>query len=296
MTAQPRLSCCLTFDFDGMSVWIGSMKSNNPSMISRGEFGATAVPRILDLVGRHNILTTFFVPGHTALAFPDLVKRIADEGHEIGHHGWVHENPADFDESGERLNLERGFEALDKAAGVRPVGYRSPAADFSVNTVDLLIEHDFLYDTSCGAHDFYPYYLRTGDSWSPDGPYKFGEPKDLVEIPFTWGLDDFPQFEFVMGTISGLSAPSAVEEIWRDDFEYAYENCPGGVYDLTMHPQVIGRGHRIKMLERLIEHFKSHDGVVFETMSSYAQRWKEENPLSRWSRENPAQRGAVAAS
>lgn len=287
MTAEPHLSCCLTFDFDAMSVWIGSMKSNNPSMISRGEFGVTAMPRILDLTRRHNIRATFFVPGHTALAFPDLVKRIADEGHEIGHHGWVHENPADFDEAGERLNLERGFDALDKAAGVRPVGYRSPAADFSVNTVELLVEHDFLYDSSCGAHDFYPYYLRSGDSWSSAGPYQFGEPKDLVEIPFTWGLDDFPPFEFIMGTISGLSAPSAVEEIWRGDFDYAYENCPGGVYDLTMHPQVIGRGHRLLMLERLIEHFKSHDGVVFETMSTYAQRWKDDNPLSRWKAENP---------
>jgi peptidoglycan/xylan/chitin deacetylase (PgdA/CDA1 family) len=277
-----------------MSVWIGSMKSNNPSMISRGEFGIRAVPRILDMMRRHNIASTFFVPGHTALAFPDLVKQIADEGHEIAHHGWVHENPADFDEAGERLNLERGFEALDKAAGVRPVGYRSPAADFSGNTVDLLIENGFLYDSSCGAHDFYPYYLRSGDSWSSAGPYVFGETKDLVEIPFTWGLDDFPQFEFIMGTISGLSAPSAVEEIWRGDFDYAYENCAGGVYDLTMHPQVIGRGHRLLMLERLIEHFKSHDGVVFETMTSYALRWKDDNPLAQWKAQNPRHLGPAA--
>jgi len=296
MTAEPRLSCCLTFDFDAMSVWIGSMKSNNPSMISRGEFGATALPRILDLARRHNILATFFVPGHTALAFPDLVKRIADEGHELGHHGWVHENPADFDEAGERLNLERGFEALHKAAGVRPTGYRSPAWDFSPNSVNLLAEHGFLYDSSCMANDFYPYYLRSGDKWSLDGPYEFGETKNLVEIPATWGLDDFPPFEFILGGNTGLSAPSAVEEVWRGDFDYAHEHCPGGVYDLTMHPQVIGRGHRLLMLERLIEHFKSHDGVVFETMSTYAQRWKDDNPLARWKADNPVHLGPAAVS
>lgn len=294
MTASPRLSCCLTFDFDAMSVWIGSFKSNNPSMISRGEFGATALPRILDLTRRHNILATFFVPGHTALAFPDLVKRISDEGHELGHHGWVHENPADFDEAGERRNLERGFEALQKAAGVRPVGYRSPAWDFSQNTVDLLVEHGFLYDSSCMANDFYPYYLRSGDKWSLDEPYEFGDTVDLVEIPGTWGLDDFVPFEFVMGSNTGLSAPSAVEEIWRGDFDYAHANCPGGVYDLTMHPQVIGRGHRLLMLERLIEHFKAQEGVVFETMSSYAQRWKYENPIDHWQKENPADRGGAS--
>lgn len=295
MTMAPRLSCCLTFDFDAMSVWIGSMKSDNPSMISRGEFGATALPRILELTRRHNILATFFVPGHTALAFPDLVKQIADEGHELGHHGWVHENPADFDEAGERANLDRGFEALHKAAGVRPVGYRSPAWDFSPNTVNLLVEHEFLYDSSGMANDFYPYYLRTGDSWSLDGPYEFGDAVELVEIPATWGLDDFPPFEFVMGALQGLSAPSAVEEIWRGDFEYAHTNCPGGVYDLTMHPQVIGRGHRLLMLERLIEHFKEHEGVVFETMSTYAKRWKYENPIDHWKHENPADRGRSSA-
>ncbi|HIF08811.1 MAG TPA: polysaccharide deacetylase [Sneathiellales bacterium] len=294
MTVAPRLSCCLTFDFDAMSVWVGSMKSNNPSMISRGEFGATALPRILELTRRHNVLATFFVPGHTALAFPDLVKKIADEGHELGHHGWVHENPADFNEAGERLNLERGFDALHKAAGVRPVGYRSPAWDFSPNTVNLLAEHGFLYDSSGMANDFYPYYLRTGDTWSLDGPYKFGDTVDIVEIPATWGLDDFPPFEFILGGNTGLSAPSAVEEIWRGDFDYAHANCPGGVYDLTMHPQVIGRGHRMLMLERLIEYFKVQEGVVFETMGAYAKRWKYANPIDHWKHENPPDRSTNA--
>lgn len=289
-----RLSCCLTFDFDAMSAWIGTFQSENPSMISRGEFGAAVgLPRILDLLERHGIRATFCVPGHTAHAYPGLVSRIYEKGHELVHHGWVHENPADFDREGERKNLELGLEALERAAGVRPKGYRSPAWDFSRNTVDLLLEYGFEYDSSCMGNDFYPYYLRKGDEWSTTEPYSFGKPCELVEVPVTWGLDDFPASEYVPGQNTGLMPPSAVEEIWRGDFEYAHANCPGGVYDLTMHPQVIGRGHRMLMLERLVEHFSSHSGVVFESLGDYVERWKDENSLDRWASENPLYAGGA---
>jgi peptidoglycan/xylan/chitin deacetylase (PgdA/CDA1 family) len=287
-----RLSCCLTFDFDAMSAWIGSFQSENPSMISRGEFGAVVgLPRILDLLTKHGIRATFCVPGHTAHAYPGLVRRIYDEGHELVHHGWVHENPANFDREGERKNLELGLEVLERSAGVRPKGYRSPAWDFSRNTVDLLIEYGFEYDSSCMGNDFYPYYLRKGDEWSTTEPYSFGEPCELIEVPVTWGLDDFPVSEYVPGQNTGLMSPSAVEEIWRGDFEYAHAYCPGGVYDLTMHPQVIGRGHRMLMLERLIDRFSSYDGVVFESLGDYVGRWRAENPLDRWASENPLYAG-----
>jgi peptidoglycan-N-acetylglucosamine deacetylase len=272
MTPEHRLSCCLTFDFDAMSLWIGGIKTNNPSMISRGEFGAVAVPRILDLLGRHGTRGTFCIPGHTAHAYPDLARRIADEGHEIVHHGWVHENPADFDRDGERRNLERGLEALEKSAGVRPRGYRSPAWDLSENSIELLLEFGFAYDSSCMGHDHYAYRLRRGDRWSTTEPYVFGEVTELVEVPVSWTLDDFPPFEHIIGANQGLYPASAVEENWRADFDFAYERCPGGVFDLTMHPQVIGRGHRMLMLERLIDHF-TRDGVVFESLGDYVDRW-----------------------
>lgn len=278
--ADPRFSVCLTFDFDGISAWIGSVKSRNPSMLSRGEFCAVAVPRILALLSKYDIAATFSVPGHSALAYPDAVRQMRDGGHEIVHHGWVHENPADFDEAGERLNLERGLDALEKTAGVRPIGYRSPAWDISERTISLLKDYGFLYDSSFMGNDYTPYYLRSGDQWSVDGPYAFGAATDLIEIPVAWHLDDFPMFEFVPGVFNALNPPSAVEEIWNGDFDWGYANMPGGVLTITLHPQVIGRGHRLLMLERLIRRFGESDGVAFETMAQVATRWQASNPPS----------------
>lgn len=285
-----RLSVCLTFDVDGMSSWIGSFGSRNPSMISRGEFTVVATPRVLDLLARHDIPGTFCVPGHTVCAFPDMINEIKDRGHEFGHHGWVHENPAKFDRAEEKALLEKGFAAFDKL-GIRPLGYRSPAWDFSENTVELLEEFGFLYDSSCMAHDFEAYYLRKNDTVSGEKPYGFGPTTSIIELPVTWGLDDYPAFEVVAGWNTGYSNPHDVEQIWWEDFEYALKNCPGGIYTLTMHPEFIARGHRIEMLDRLINKMKVVDGVYFTTLGAYAGSWKEDNPLEAWKSRNPLRTG-----
>ncbi|MHA3795114.1 polysaccharide deacetylase family protein [Sphingomonas sp. YL-JM2C] len=289
-----RLTVCLTFDVDGMSSWIGTAKSRNPSMLSRGDFTVVATPRLLDLLRKLDIRGSFAVPGHTAYAFPDMVKRIRDEGHEIVHHGWVHENPADFDEAGERRVLEKGLTALDRAAGVRPTGYRSPAWDFSPATVKLLLEYGFLYDSSCMGHDFEAYYLRTGDDWGPDEPYRFGSTVDLVELPVNWALDDFPAFEFVLGMNPAGIIPEDLGRTWKADFDFALERCPGGIFNLTNHPETIARGSRLAMLERLIDHMRGQAGVVFDTLGSYAAKWKAANPLDQWKAANPLRTGANA--
>ena len=272
---EPRLSVCLSFDFDAMSVWIAS--TNNPATISRGEFGAVAVPRILELLARHGMAATFFIPGHTALAYPDEVRAIRDAGHEIAHHGWVHEDPQQLDAERERDVFRRGLDALQEVAGVRPVGYRSPGASFSADTIDILIENEIVYDSSCSGTDFEPYHLRRGDRWSKTEPYQFGTPSGIVELPFSWILDDFPHFEFEPGWSTEQSPPSVVREIWQGEFDYAYAASPGGVFVLTMHPQVIGRGHRITMLDALVEYMAGQDGVVFETMAEPARRWLRAN-------------------
>ena len=284
----------LTFDFDAMSVWLGSAGSTNPSAISRGEFGAVGLTRILAMLKQRGLQATFFVPGHSALAWPKLVKQIVAEGHEIGHHGWVHENPADFDEAGEREILDKGLEALQKVAGVKPLGYRSPAWDFSARTTQLLQEYDFVYDSSFMGDDFNPYYLRVGDNYSTDSPYIFGQPVDLVELPVNWSLDDFPQFEFVFGTMQALNYPRQTEQYWRDEFDWANSQCGDGLFSLTLHPQVIGRGSRLAMLERLIDYYQEHGEFV--RMIDYATQWRNSMPLEHWFNGDSVHLGQLAQS
>ena len=281
-SAKKDISVCLTFDFDAISLWIGGFRARSLSAISRGEFGRVGAERILALLAERKIPSTWFVPGHTAETWPELTRSIAEAGHEIGHHGYLHTHPKSPEE--EEQILIRGVDALSGVVGRRPVGFRSPGAGLSFNMVTLLLKHGFLYDSSLMSDDFTPHYMRVGDAISEDGPYQFGKPVDVVEIPFTWGLDDFPAFEYVTsrgGIQQGLSAPSAVEEIWRGDFDYLYQRLAKGVYTLTMHPQCIGRGHRMLMLERLLDHIESHSGVRFVTMSEVANEFRERSPVPR---------------
>ncbi|HWI71016.1 MAG TPA: polysaccharide deacetylase [Baekduia sp.] len=273
----PRLSVCLTFDFDAMCGWV--QESDNPAEISRGEFGAVAVPRVLGLLERHGIDATFFIPGHTLLAYPHLAREVRDRGHEIGHHGWAHEDAPALGPDGEREIFQRGLDALDHVVGVRPRGYRSPSGNYSAATIDVLLENGIEYDSHFSGSDFYPYYVRKGDRWSKTEPYEFGVPSELVEMPFGWHLDDFPHFEFTAGFSPTLNHPSAVREIWQGEFDFAHANCPGGVFVLCMHPDVIGRGYRITMLDGLISYMKEQDGVVFSRMGDAAARFRETTPL-----------------
>lgn len=274
-----RATVCLTFDFDAISLWIGPFGATSPSMISRGEFGVVGVRRILRLLDREAIRATFFVTGHTAETYPDALRDIVAAGHEIGHHGYLHENPAALEtRAREEAVLLRGLDALDRVAGIRPVGYRSPSWDNSPHTVELLLAHGFRYESSLMGDDFTPYRCRIGDVIQPDGPYLFGEETALVEMPVSWVLDDFPHFEYVglRGNlrVPGLSAASKVEEIWRDEFAFLHRDVPGGVFTLTMHPQVIGRGHRMLMLERLIGFMRGYEGVRFAALGEAAEAWR----------------------
>jgi peptidoglycan/xylan/chitin deacetylase (PgdA/CDA1 family) len=292
MTA-PTHSACLTFDFDAMSAWITSVGTNNPSMISRGEFAIIGVARVLDVLRRHGVRATFFVPGHTVLAYPALVERIAADGHELGHHGWAHENPAALDGEAEDRALTLGLAAFDRVVGLRPVGYRSPAWDLSPRTIDRLLDAGFAYDSSCMGSDFAPYYLRSGDRWSTHEPYVFGETTGLVEMPVSWTLDDVPQFELVPGVFHGFGDPERVFGVWREELDYLVAHEPGGVLTLTMHPECIGRGHRVRRLEGLIEHIAA-SGAGFESLSDVAQRWSTANPVAVWKQDNPLRTGRDA--
>jgi peptidoglycan/xylan/chitin deacetylase (PgdA/CDA1 family) len=268
----------LTFDFDCCCAWIGSLGATSPSMVSRGEFGGIAVRRVLALLDKFGVKGTFFIPGHSALLFPDQTKMIRAAGHEIGHHGWVHENPTTLTPEQERQVLERGLEALDKVLRVRPLGYRSPAWDNSPMTVPLLLEYGFEYESSLMGGDYQPYWCRIGDEWSTTEEYRWGRPVDLVEAPVAWHLDDFPVFEYVWtkwgGVLQGNSPPSSVEEVWRGEFDYLYHRVGRGLLIVTMHPQVIGRGHRMAFLERFIRYMAGHPDVTFNSILDYVQEWR----------------------
>jgi peptidoglycan/xylan/chitin deacetylase (PgdA/CDA1 family) len=282
MTANQIPSVCLTFDFDAISLWLGPFHARSPTMISRGEFGVIGARRILELLERYDIRATWFVPGHTADTYPQVVTEVHARGHEIGHHGYCHENPISLDLDQEREVIEKGIDSLQRITGQRPWGYRSPSWDLSPHTIQLLLEYGFGYDSSMMGDDFHPYWCRHGDTFDLCSPYRFGKPVDLVEMPVTWGLDDFPAFEYVSlpnKLYPGLRSPDHVYEIWMGDFAYMRRHVPDGVFTLTMHPQVIGRGHRILFLERIIRTVLGAQGA-FVRMGDFVRNWRQSSSPS----------------
>lgn len=274
-------TACLSFDFDALSVWLGPYAQPTPSALSRGEFGArVGLGRILALLDREQIQASFYVPGHTVDTFPEQCREIVARGHEIGHHGYLHESPADLEPAEERRVVERGLEAIERVTGERPSGYRSPGWELSPVSVELLLEYGFEYDSSMMAQDFELYRCRQGDIANVDGPYVFGPEVDLVEVPVSWSLDDYPQLEFVKGFgLPGLSGYDKTLSMWTTDFDYMVEQVPTGVFGITFHPQVIGRGGRMRILEQLIAHMKATPGASFRRVLDVVRDWRHAHPF-----------------
>lgn len=265
---------CLTFDFDALSGFIANGMTT-PTPISRGEFGVVGAERILALLKRYDISSTWFIPGHTLESYAEACRKVADAGHEIGHHGWTHMPPARLSREQEEAGLIRANEAIRGLTGQYARGYRSPSWDLSAHTVELLLKHAFLYDSSMMGHDYLPYRARRGDVIELESPAVFGPATKLIEMPISWTLDDYPHFEFARAggaMLPGLRATSDVLENWYDDFDYMTRIMDWGVITYTCHPFVIGRGHRMLMLERLIEKLSARD-AVFCTMGVAALEW-----------------------
>jgi len=263
---------CLSFDFDAMSNWISGHRLTSPTPLSRGEYGArVGVGRILELLAVHDIKATFFIPGHTVMTFPEQTRAIAAAGHEIAAHGFSHATPVSMSREVEIADMDAAERAIGDLLGVKPVGFRSPAWDLSADTLGLLEERGYIYDSSLMADDFTPYSPRRGDRVEPDGTVRFGPPSSLVELPVSWELDDYVHFQYVARSLPGLKAAAAVEAIWLEEFDYCARHVEGGVFTLTMHPQVIGRGPRIAMLGRLITAMKAYPGVAFSRMDDFAR-------------------------
>ncbi|HMN78546.1 MAG TPA: polysaccharide deacetylase [Burkholderiaceae bacterium] len=272
---------CITFDFDAMSGFI-SRGLTSPTPISRGEFGPVSVPRILRTLRQYQVPSTWFIPGHTLETYPGECSQVFDGGHEVGHHGWTHMPPNDMSRELEEEGLVRGNEQIRKLTGAYARGYRSPSWDLSPNSVELLLKHGFLYESSMMGDDYTPYRVRQGDVIELQKPAVFGRRTPLIELPVSWTLDDYPHFEFLRTktyVLPGLMNASGVLENWIDDFVYMQKYVDWGILTYTFHPFVIGRGHRMLALEKLLK-FLADGGAEFCTMENAARAYDERFPFT----------------
>jgi peptidoglycan/xylan/chitin deacetylase (PgdA/CDA1 family) len=251
----------LTFDVDAETLWLSGDMANmsKTGMLSQGTYGArVAVPLILDLLRERSLAATFFVPGWTAENHSDIIGAIHSMGHELGHHGWIHEWPTNLSREDEEHVLRQGVDALSAITGKPPAGYRSPAWEFSSNTLDLLAQYGFRYSSNLMSH-FIPF---------------MHEQHDLIELPVQWILDDAPFFLFGSGrNARPIHSAAAVQDVWMEEFQGIYRY--GGLFNLTMHPQVIGRPGRLIMLERMIDHIRSFPDVWIATGEEIAEFWRD---------------------
>ncbi|PKK48829.1 hypothetical protein CI102_6330 [Trichoderma harzianum] len=278
-------------DVDAVAGWLGSYGGeNSTSDISRGIFAATVgTQRMLKMFDKYNIKATWFIPGHTLDSFPTEMAAVRDAGHEIGLHGYSHENPADMTLDQQRVILDKTYRQLTEFCGKPPKGSVAPWWEASAEGAQLLLDYGIEYDHSLSHHDCQAYYLRTGDSWTkidykkhPNEwmkPLVNGKETGLVEIPANWYIDDLPPMMFIKAAPNshGYVNPRDVEDIWRDTFDYCYREYDEFIFPITCHPDVSGRPQVILMHERLIEHFMKHEGVEFVTMGYISDDFKKRN-------------------
>jgi peptidoglycan/xylan/chitin deacetylase (PgdA/CDA1 family) len=272
-----KIAVNMGVDFDAQSLWLGAFNMPTPAMMARGEFGAmVGTPRLLELYEKYDIKTTWFTPGHTIDTFPDVCRRILDEGHEFGHHGYYHENPTKIERDTEERLMQLALDTFDKQLGIRPRGYRSPYWDYSENTLDLIEQFGFEYDSSLMARDLVPYRPRRWQVYWEKGNVP-GKASRVLEIPVNWYLDDFPPLAYVTGIQAGMQDSETILKRWRDIFDYAYERVPNACYAVAVHPQIIGQAHHIMFFERLIEYIASKDGVWFATCAEIFDAWVDDD-------------------
>lgn len=239
-----RCAVMLSFDVDGETLWMARdpVLAERPLHMSMGAYGPrTAMPRILRFLDRYGLRLGFFVPGWIVEHYPAMCEEIVARGHEIGHHGYLHEKPIALPgPAEEEALLVKTLDVFQRRLGVRPRGSRTPSADPSRHTMGLLAKHGLVYHSNLMDADL---------------PYRHDTPHGaLIELPTSWVNDDFPFFGFSINPPigNGMWSQEEVYDIWREEFEGAYEE--GGFFNLMFHPQVMGRPSRMRMLERLVQH------------------------------------------
>jgi peptidoglycan-N-acetylglucosamine deacetylase len=241
----------LSFDYQ-----MGTVYDENPAASTNTNSmydGRSGLPRLLKVLDKNEVPASFFVTGVTAQYFPDTIKQILASGrHEIGVHGWIHENNSSVPADEERRLLQKAIAAITAATGKKPAGYRSPSWQFSAATLGLLRERGFLYDSGMMADDE-PYEILAE-----------GSPTGLVEIPVEWMRDDAMYYPR-----QNPSSPEQFEQVLRAEFDKAYEEH--GLFQVTMHPRISGHRSRVAMVERLIAYIRGHRNVWFATHEQVAR-------------------------
>lgn len=253
---EAKFAIAISFDNDHET---GDLRDGGGSISrqSNGQYGARkGVPRILEILDRHGVPASFFVPAVSALLHPDEQRRIAAEGHEIGMHGWIHELNSTLDEASERDLMLRAADTLETLVGQRARGLRTPSWDFSPYTLKIACEMGLTYDSSLMADD--DCYELMMD----------GAPTGIVELPVEWIRDDAVYFG--MNRFAGLrphTPPNAVLDIFLKEMDGAC--AEGGIFQATLHPHISGARSRVWILEELIRHgralggwFATHDQIV----------------------------------
>jgi len=263
-----RAAVSLTYDLDAD---VGKSWRNMEGLttLSEAKFGAgRGLERLMGVMADHKVKSTFFVPGEICELYPEEVCEIADDGHEIGHHGHIHLAIDRIRGIEQREEMDRGMQALAKL-GIRPSGYRCPGWDLTPFTLELLLEEGFRYDSSCMGDDR-PYYLKSGS-------------RKLLEMPVHWSLDDWVFFRFSNGNIydggGTMSDPQACLNTWKREVENA--SLEGRHVTITMHPEVMGRGYRSHLLSEFIGWMKADANVWVATLDEVADHLKEPKPVMK---------------
>lgn len=285
------IDVAIGIDVDCVAGWLGSYGGEDSlADLSRGlSAGNEGVPRMLQVLEDEGVTASWYIPGHSIETFEEEVQAVADAGHEIGVHGYSHENPTDLSREQEDEIIGVSKDLIEDLTGEEPVGHRASWWEFSENTADLVEKHGFLYDSSLMDREFEPGWMRNGDDWEPIDyeedpetwmtPYEYGEETDIVEIPISWYRDDIPAMLFIKQPLyhAGYKSPKMMyEEYYKAQFEYLHNRRGAGVYTFTIHPDIHGLPHMINHFEDFIQYVKRHDGASFATLEEVAHKYKDD--------------------
>jgi len=288
-----RALCSFGVDVDACSGWLDSYgKGDSPNDMTRGCFaGEVGVPRLLKMFKKYNLTTSWFVPGHSLDTFPEEMAMVRDAGHEIGLHGYSHENPKKMTIEQQRDVLDHTIKQLTEFCGKAPRGHTTCWWETSKESIQLLMDRGIEYDHSSQAHDCLPFYTRDEDTWTKIDykgqakdwmkPLVRGKTTPLVTIPANWYLDDLPPHMFIKDAPNshGFVDARSTLELWKAHFTYFYREYDWFVFPLTIHPDTSGRPHLLLILEELIEWINGHDGVEWVTMGQMNDEFRKQNPF-----------------